>query len=131
MGGVAQEVGGSFYERMAYDIDGQLRNASFMDFLVPYPTEVPAMRVEHLETASPVNPLGVKGVGEAGCIPVLALTTSAIDDALSHLGVEVKEMPLDPSTLLVLIDRNRDGREVASPTVKLSRPCDVPEAWLA
>jgi aerobic carbon-monoxide dehydrogenase large subunit len=115
MGGVAQGVGGSFYERMAYDSDGQLRNASFMDFLVPYATEVPAMQVEHLETPSPLNPLGVKGVGEAGCIPVPALTASAIDDALSHLGVEVKEMPLDPSTLLLLIDRNRDGRDVASP----------------
>jgi carbon-monoxide dehydrogenase large subunit len=103
MGGVAQGIGGSFYERMAYDADGQLRNASFMDFLIPYMTEVPRMRLEHLETPSPLNPRGIKGAGEAGCIPVPALTASAIDDALSDIGVTVKEMPLDPCLLRKLI----------------------------
>ena len=61
MGGVAQGIGGSFFERMAYDADGQLRNASFMDFLMPYATEIPPMRLEHLETPSPLNPRGIKG----------------------------------------------------------------------
>jgi carbon-monoxide dehydrogenase large subunit len=103
MGGVAQGIGGSFYERMAYDEDGQLRNASFMDFLIPYMTEVPRMLLEHLETPSPLNPYGIKGAGEAGCIPVPALTASAIDDALSELGVTVREMPLDPCSLRELI----------------------------
>ena len=105
MGGVAQGIGGSFYERLAYDADGQLRNASFMDFLIPYATEIPPMRLEHLETPSPLNPRGIKGAGEAGCIPVPALTASAIDDALSELGVTVKEMPLDPCALKALIDQ--------------------------
>jgi carbon-monoxide dehydrogenase large subunit len=103
-GGVAQGIGGSFYERMSYDAEGQLRNASFMDFLMPYATEVPRMRLEHLETPSPLNPRGIKGAGEAGCIPVPALTASAIDDALSDLGVTVREMPLDPCALKALID---------------------------
>jgi carbon-monoxide dehydrogenase large subunit len=106
MGGVAQGIGGSFYERMAYDREGQLRNASFMDFLIPYATEIPRMQIEHLETPSPLNPLGIKGVGEAGAIPVPALTASAIDDALSELGVEVTELPLDPAALRVLIRRS-------------------------
>ena len=69
-GGVAQGVGGALYERMAYDSNGQLQNASFMDFLMPYVTEVPTtIEIDHLETPSPLNPLGIKGAGEAGVIP--------------------------------------------------------------
>jgi carbon-monoxide dehydrogenase large subunit len=109
MGGVAQGVGGAFYERMAYDESGQLRNASFMDFLMPYATEVPKMQLEHLETPSPLNPKGIKGAGEAGCIPVPALTASAIDDALSDLDVTVRDMPLDPCSLKALIDAATEG----------------------
>lgn len=70
-GGVAQGVGGALYERMAYDESGQLLNASFMDFLMPYVTEVPtSLDIDHLETPSPLNPLGIKGAGEAGVIPL-------------------------------------------------------------
>ncbi len=70
-GGVAQGVGGALYERMAYDEHGQLQNASFMDFLMPYVTEVPdSIEIDHLETPSPLNPLGLKGAGEAGRDPV-------------------------------------------------------------
>jgi CO/xanthine dehydrogenase Mo-binding subunit len=98
-GGVAQGIGGAFYERLAYDDDGQLRNASFMEFLIPYATEVPEPVVGHLETPSPLNPLGVKGAGEAGVIPVGAVIGSAIEDAL---GVPVTEMPLSPLKLFEL-----------------------------
>ena len=69
-GGVAQGVGGALYERMVYDESGQLLNASFMDFLMPYASEVPHIETDHLETPSPLNPLGLKGAGEAGTIPV-------------------------------------------------------------
>ena len=70
-GGVAQGVGGALYERMAYDESGQLLNASFMDFLMPYVTEIPdGIDIDHLETPSPLNPLGIKGAGEAGRDPV-------------------------------------------------------------
>src|SRR5690606_38202660 len=72
-GGVAQGIGGALYERMAYDESGQLLNASFMDFLMPYATEVPRIETDHLETPSPLNPLGIKGAGEAGVIPVSAV----------------------------------------------------------
>ncbi len=92
-GGVAQGIGGAFYERLAYDEDGQLRNASFMEFLIPYSTEIPPIEIEHIETPSPLNPLGVKGVGEAGVIPVGAVIASGIEDAL---GVPITEMPLSP-----------------------------------
>lgn len=96
-GGVAQGVGGALYERMAYDEHGQLLNASFMDFLMPYATEVPrGIDIDHLETPSPLNPLGIKGAGEAGTIPVPATIASAVEDAI---GVPIHEVPLSPSRL--------------------------------
>jgi len=98
-GGVAQGIGGAFYERFAYDAEGQLRNASFMEFLIPYATEIPPITITHLETPSPLNPLGIKGVGEAGVIPVGAVIASAIEEAL---GVSITEMPLSPLRLFEL-----------------------------
>jgi carbon-monoxide dehydrogenase large subunit len=99
-GGVAQGIGGAFYERLVYDEDGQLRNASFMEFLVPYATEIPDLEIGHLETPSPLNPLGIKGAGEAGVIPVGAVIASAVEDAL---GVPIREMPLSPQRLFELL----------------------------
>jgi len=102
-GGVAQGIGGSFYERLIYDQDGQLRNASFMEFLMPYSTEIPEVEIHHIETPSPLNPLGIKGAGEAGTIPVAAMLASAIEDAT---GLAIEEMPQSPSSLFQLW-RNR------------------------
>src|SRR5205809_5128080 len=102
-GGVAQGVGGSFYERIVYDASGQPLATTFMDFLIPTALEIPAIEIGHRETPSPLNALGIKGVGEAGAIPVPALVAEAIDDALAPLGVRVREMPLDPDRLLRLI----------------------------
>ncbi len=104
-GGVAQGIGGAFYERLAYDSEGQLRNASFMEFLMPYATEIPPIVIEHIETPSPLNPLGIKGVGEAGVIPVGAVVASGIEEAL---GVPITEMPLSPLKLFELT-RGREG----------------------
>jgi aerobic carbon-monoxide dehydrogenase large subunit len=99
-GGVAQGVGGALYERMAYDEGGQLLNASFMDFLMPYVTEIPAtIDIDHLETPSPLNPLGIKGAGEAGVIPSAAVFASAISDAE---GFAITAMPISPSELFDL-----------------------------
>ncbi|MGW0197650.1 aerobic carbon-monoxide dehydrogenase large subunit [Nonomuraea sp. NPDC003201] len=98
-GGVAQGIGGALYERMVYDSHGQLVNASFMDFLMPYATEIPHVETAHLETPSPLNPLGVKGAGEAGVIPVSAVIASAIEDAE---GIEIDRMPISPSELFDL-----------------------------
>jgi CO/xanthine dehydrogenase Mo-binding subunit len=102
-GGVAQGIGGAFYERLAYDDEGQLRNASFMEFLMPYATEIPAIEIDHIETPSPLNPLGIKGAGEAGVIPVGAVLASAIEEAL---GVPITEMPLSPLKLFELVSRS-------------------------
>ena len=99
-GGVAQGVGGALYERMVYDDAGQLLNASFMDFLMPYVTEVPAgIDIDHQETPSPLNPLGIKGAGEAGVIPSAAVFAAAIEDAE---GFPVTAMPISPSELFHL-----------------------------
>jgi carbon-monoxide dehydrogenase large subunit len=99
-GGVAQGVGGALLERMAYDENGQLLNASFMDFLMPYVTEVPEhIDIDHLETPSPLNPLGIKGAGEAGVIPAAAVFASAIEDAE---GIPITTMPISPSELFDL-----------------------------
>ncbi|WP_440100893.1 aerobic carbon-monoxide dehydrogenase large subunit [Streptosporangium sp. H16] len=98
-GGVAQGVGGALYEKMVYDGHGQLLNASFMDFLMPYATEVPHIETAHLETPSPLNPLGIKGAGEAGVIPVSAVIASAIEDAE---GIRIDRMPISPSDLFDL-----------------------------
>jgi CO/xanthine dehydrogenase Mo-binding subunit len=98
-GGVAQGIGGALYERMVYDEHGQLLNASFMDFLMPYATEVPRVETAHLETPSPLNPLGIKGAGEAGVIPVSAVIASAIEDAE---GIPIMKMPISPSELFHL-----------------------------
>ena len=100
MGGVAQGMGGAFYERCEFDSEGNPRNANFMDFLVPYATEVPKVELHHIETPSPLNPLGVKGVGEAGTIPVAPVIASAIEDALKPLGVEkLHHVPLSPNSI--------------------------------
>jgi len=109
-GGVAQGVGGALYERIAYDETGQLQNASFMDFLMPYVSEVPErIEIDHLETPSPLNPLGVKGAGEAGVIPGAALFASAIEDAEQ---IPITSMPISPSDLFELRRaRGTDGRE--------------------
>ncbi|KWX00754.1 xanthine dehydrogenase [Carbonactinospora thermoautotrophica] len=105
-GGVAQGVAGALYERIVYDENGQLLNASFMDFLMPYATEVPKIEHAHLETSSPLNPLGIKGAGEAGVIPVSALLASAIEDAE---GFRITRMPISPSDLWHLRQRFAAG----------------------
>jgi CO/xanthine dehydrogenase Mo-binding subunit len=102
-GGVAQGIGDAFYEEVAYDENGQLLNASFMDYLLPTSMEVPRVEVGHRETLSPLNPLGVKGAGEAGAIPVGALFAQALENALGVEGLEIREIPLSPNRLWELV----------------------------
>ncbi|MGY1849607.1 MULTISPECIES: aerobic carbon-monoxide dehydrogenase large subunit [unclassified Blastococcus] len=108
-GGVAQGVGGALYERMAYDGDGQLQNASFMDFLMPYSSEIPDVVIDHQQTPSPLNPLGIKGAGEAGVIPGTAALASAIEDAV---GRRIASMPISPTELYDLV-RSPDSEKTA------------------
>jgi aerobic carbon-monoxide dehydrogenase large subunit len=102
-GGVAQGIGNAFYERLAYDATGTIRNASFRMFLLPTALEVPSIEVGHEETLSPLNELGIKGAGEAGAIPVGAAFAQAIEDALDVPGLELLEIPLSPGRLWELL----------------------------
>jgi carbon-monoxide dehydrogenase large subunit len=109
-GGVAQGIGGALYERLHFDDSGQLVNASFMDFLMPTAMEIPDIEIAHIETPSPLNPLGIKGVGEAGTIPVAALVAEAVEDALAPFGVRIQTMPLAPGRIRELIERAQEVR---------------------
>ncbi|MEM7532091.1 MAG: xanthine dehydrogenase family protein molybdopterin-binding subunit [Chloroflexota bacterium] len=106
-GGVAQGIGNAFYEKLAYDENAQLLSGSFMDYLLPTSLDVPTMTIDHITTESPLNPLGIKGAGEAGAIPVGPLFAQAIEDALSAMngetGVEILEIPLSPSKVWSLV----------------------------
>ena len=107
---MAQGIGNAFYEQLAYDETGQLLNANFMDYLLPTAQDVPRMELGHEETPSPLNPLGVKGAGEAGCIPVAPLFAQALENALADTGLEILEMPLNPKRLWELVtQQNGDG----------------------
>jgi carbon-monoxide dehydrogenase large subunit len=112
-GGVAHGIGNSYYEQLVYDSNGQLLNASFMDYLLPTATEVPHIESDHIETPSPLNPLGIKGAGEAGAIPVGPLFAQAIEDALSDYGIEICEIPLSPNRLFELVNEaNKDNKQI-------------------
>lgn len=98
-GGVAQGIGNAFYEELVWDDSGQLLTGSFMDYLLPTALDVPRIEIAHQETPSPLNPLGIKGVGEAGAIPVGPLFAQALEDALADTGLEILEIPLSPNRL--------------------------------
>jgi carbon-monoxide dehydrogenase large subunit len=109
-GGVAHGIGNAFFEQLRYDESGQLLNASFMDYLLPTAVEVPVVEISHTETPSPLNPLGVKGVGEAGCIPTGAAFAQAVEDALGEEGLEILEIPLSPQRLFELLEKGGTDR---------------------
>lgn len=102
-GGVAMGIGNAYYEQLVYDENAQLLNASLADYLLPTACEVPRIQVAHHETRSPLNPLGTKGAGEAGAIPVPALFAQAIENAFAGTGLEILEMPLNPNRLFELL----------------------------
>jgi carbon-monoxide dehydrogenase large subunit len=102
-GGVAHGIGNAFYEQLIFDENGQLLNASFMDYLLPTALDVPTVELAHVATPSPLNPLGTKGVGEAGAIPTGAAFAQAVEDALAGSGLEITEIPLSPGKLFELL----------------------------
>ncbi len=102
-GGVAQGIGQALYEQAVYDENGQLVTGSLMDYAVPKATMMPWIESDHTVTPSPVNPLGVKGVGEAGTIGCSPAVVNSVVDALSHLGVKHIDMPLTPEKVWRLV----------------------------
>jgi carbon-monoxide dehydrogenase large subunit len=108
-GGVAQGVGTALYEEMAFDRQGQPLASTLSDYMIPGPTEVPAVRILHMETPSPLTVFGVKGIGEGGAIAPPAAIANAINDALAPLGVEITESPISPRRLLAAIAAAQSG----------------------
>src|SRR5579884_1215605 len=106
-GGVAQGIGNELMEEIVYDENGQLLNASLLDYLLPTACDVPPIGLGHFESPTPRNPLGLKGLGEGGAIGPPAAIANAVEDALRPLGVEVTETPLSPERVLALIERAR------------------------
>jgi carbon-monoxide dehydrogenase large subunit len=103
MGGVAHAIGNALFELMAYDAQAQPVTTTFAEYLLASATEVPDVEVSFMEFPSPLNPLGVKGVGESGCVPAAAAIVAAIESALSPFGVRITEYPVTPARLFALL----------------------------
>ncbi|TDH35178.1 xanthine dehydrogenase family protein molybdopterin-binding subunit [Pseudohoeflea suaedae] len=102
-GGLAQGIGTALYEEMNFDSSGQPLASTFADYLLPGPTEVPAPRLDHMETVSPYTEFGVKGIGEGGAIAPPAAIGNAVNDALKDLGAELVRTPMTPRRVLEAI----------------------------
>jgi len=108
-GGAAQGLGGILLEGFVYDSEGQLLSASLMDYALPRADEMPDFRLIHLHSPSPLNPLGVKGVGEGGAIGPPAAIANAVSDALAPFGAELNETPLRAELIVRLSRGARTG----------------------
>jgi aerobic carbon-monoxide dehydrogenase large subunit len=104
MGGIAHGIGNALFEHMAFDENAQPVTTTLAEYLLVTATEMPAMTIVHLESPTPLNPLGIKGVGEAGVIPIGAAIASAVEDALGEYGVHVDRLPLSPIDVLRLLN---------------------------
>jgi carbon-monoxide dehydrogenase large subunit len=93
-GGIVHAIGQALFERIHYDEDGQLVTGTFVDYALPSAADVPSFETDRTETRSPVNSLGVKGVGEAGTIAASPAVLNAVIDALRPLGVTFLDMPI-------------------------------------
>jgi len=114
IGSIVQGLGGAFLEHLVYDENGQLLTGSFADYLMPTASDFPNIRSITLELKPcPNNPLGTKGAGEGGLIPVGGIMANAIADALSHLNVQPMELPLSPARIWQLVEDAEAIRAVA------------------
>jgi carbon-monoxide dehydrogenase large subunit len=100
VGGSVQGLGGALLEEFAYDNEGQLLTGSFMDYAMPRASDSPSMELFHQESRSPLNPLGVKGVGEGGAVAPPAAIANAVCDALAPFGVELNATPVKPEQIV-------------------------------
>jgi aerobic carbon-monoxide dehydrogenase large subunit len=108
-GGVLQGISQALMEQVVYDERGQLLTATFADYLIPSTDTAPTIESYRTETPSPANPLGVKGVGEAGTIAATPTIVNAVEDALKPFGARVEKLPLTPSYVWELMQTGRLG----------------------
>lgn len=106
-GGVVHGIGNALFEWMGYDQEAQPVTTTFADYLLPSATEMPYIEIQPLDFPSPLNPLGVKGVGEVGVVPAGAAIISAVENALEPFGIQIDEIPFRPTRLFALIERVR------------------------
>ena len=109
-GGIAQGVGQALWERRVYGDDGQLLSGSMLDYALPRASWLPNFELDETVTPSPVNPLGVKGVGEAGAIASTAAVANAVNDALAPLGITHLDMPFTAQTVWRAIQSAKGGQ---------------------
>jgi carbon-monoxide dehydrogenase large subunit len=105
VGGAVHGIGNALYEWMGYDAGAQPVTTTFADYLLTSATEAPPVEVVLAEYPSPLNPLGVKGVGEAGCVPAAAAIVSAVEHALAPFGVRIEEYPITPARLVAMMTK--------------------------
>ncbi len=103
LGGAAQGIGTALLEEMPFDANGQPLASTLADYMLPSATDIPTIRMHHIETLSPNTEFGIKGVGEGGAIPPPAAIFNAVNDALRGLGVELAETPLSPRRILTAL----------------------------
>lgn len=105
IGGVSLGIGNTFLEKVVYDADGQILTGTFMDYLMATSMDVPRVEIDHLSTPSPLNPLGLKGAGQGGTIPVPAVISSAVENALQLFGIKITEVPFSESDLFAKLQQ--------------------------
>jgi carbon-monoxide dehydrogenase large subunit len=105
VGGIAHGLGNALFEQLHFDANGQPLTTTLAEYMLITAAEMPPVDILHTQSPSPLNQLGVKGVGESGVIPILPVIASAIDDALSHWDLHIAKMPLFPPALRALIEQ--------------------------
>ena len=109
LGGIAHGIGNALFEWMGFDESAQPVTTTFADYLLVTADKMPEVKLFHLESNSPFNELGVKGVGESGCLPTPAAIVAAIEDALAPFAVKLNQAPLTPAVLWGLIHSPSKG----------------------
>ena len=114
MGGTAQGIGSVLYEATPFDAQGQPLASTLIDYILPGATEVPDVRILHMETASPNTEFGMKGIGEGGAVGPPGAIVCAINDALKSTGAEIYQLPVTPERVLAALAAASAGRATAA-----------------
>ncbi len=109
VGAIAHGIGNALYEWMAYDDEAQPITTTLADYLLVIASDMPKVEIGHRETSTPLNPLGVKGIGESGVLPIPAAVASAIEDALSPFGIRIRQFPIRPRDLSTMLSAGIRG----------------------
>ena len=110
LGGVVHGIGNALFEWMGYDDAAQPLTTNFAEYTMPTATELSEIELHYQESPSPLNPLGVKGVGECGTVPAAAAIVSAVEDALSPFGIRVSDYPILPARIVELVAEAKKNR---------------------